>query len=225
MQVKELESELRQVQQHLLAARAESEKLSVELTAAKREASDSQVLIVSLKSMAKGDTNALSSAAENAALKQELFRCQDANKRLMDEGATNAQALSSLEHELEAKMDQIDELKGQIMSSLLKNRELALEGESSQNDLRDKEQELRSMQNYIASLQSEGGGGDGEGLLNIAREAGVVGSASSEDGGAGGGVGLISVAIGSGGAVGDLGAVDEELDAGDGAAGGGRDKG
>ena len=168
MQVKELESELRQVQQHLLAARAESEKLSVELTAAKREASDSQVLIVSLKSMAKGDTNALSSAAENAALKQELFRCQDANKRLMDEGATNAQALSSLEHELEAKMDQIDELKGQIMSSLLKNRELALEGESSQNDLRDKEQELRSMQNYIASLQSEGGGGDGEGSFLLA---------------------------------------------------------
>ena len=62
-------------------------------------------------------------------------------------------------------MDQIDVLKGQIMSSLLKNREVALEAEAVQNELRDKEQELRSMQNYISSLETEGAGGEGGFLL------------------------------------------------------------
>ena len=65
-------------------------------------------------------------------------------------------------------MDQIDELKGQIMSSLLTNRELALEVESVQNELRDKEQELRGMQNYVASLETDGNGGGGEGSFLLA---------------------------------------------------------
>jgi hypothetical protein len=106
----------------------------------------------------------MSCATENAALKQELSRSQDTIQRLMAQEAVSAESISSLEHELDAKMDQIDELKGQVMSSLLKNREVTLEVEAAQNEVRDKEQELRSMQNYIASLESDGGrGGEGDG--------------------------------------------------------------
>jgi hypothetical protein len=165
MQVKELESELRQVRQEVIASRADAEALGVQLHAAKREASDNEALVSSLKAMSKGDGSALSTAAEIAGLKQELARCQDSVKQLKDQEAASAQTISSLEHELEAKMDQIDVLKGQIMSSLLKNREVALEAEAVQNELRDKEQELRSMQNYISSLETEGGGGEGGFLL------------------------------------------------------------
>jgi septal ring factor EnvC (AmiA/AmiB activator) len=165
MQVKELESELRQLRQDLIASRADAEALGVQLHAAKREASDNQALVSSLKAMSKRDGSAVSTATEIASLKQELARSQDSVKQLKDQEAASAQALSSLEHELEAKMDQIDVLKGQIMSSLLKNREVALEAEAVQNELRDKEQELRSMQNYISSLETEGAGGEGGFLL------------------------------------------------------------
>jgi chromosome segregation ATPase len=164
MQVKELESELRVVAQELIASRAAAENFSMQLDAAKREASDSQALVVSLKTLAQGGDDAMSCATENAALKQELSRSQDTIQRLMAQEAVSAESISSLEHELDAKMDQIDELKGQVMSSLLKNREVTLEVEAAQNEVRDKEQELRSMQNYIASLESDGGrGGEGDG--------------------------------------------------------------
>jgi chromosome segregation ATPase len=113
----------------------------------------------------------VSSATEHAALNQQLARAQDTIKGLMDQEAARVQAISSLEHDLEAKLDQIDELKGQIMTSLLKNRELALEVEATQNELQDKEQELRSLQNYVVSLEAGEGGEGGGGSSYMMAEA------------------------------------------------------
>jgi chromosome segregation ATPase len=168
MQMRELESESLQFRQDLIAKEALIDDLSAQLDAARREASDNDALVSSLKAMANGGANAVSSATENAALKQELSRSQDAVKRLMNQEAASSQTISSFQSELEAKMDQIDELKGQIMTALLKNREVSLEAEATQNELRDKEQELRSMQNYLATLQAGGEDGGGEGSFLMA---------------------------------------------------------
>ena len=168
MQMRELESESLQFRQDLIAKEALIDDLSAQLDAARREASDNDALVSSLKAMANGGANAVSSATENAALKQELSRSQDAVKRLMNQEAASSQTISSFQSELEAKMDQIDELKGQIMTALLKNREVSLEAEATQNELRDKEQELRSMQNYVATLQAGGEDGGGEGSFLMA---------------------------------------------------------
>jgi hypothetical protein len=168
MQLKELESESRQNRQDLITKEALINSLSAQLDAAKREASDSQALVASLKAMANGGADALSSATENAALKQEISRSQELIKQLMNQETASSQTISTLQMELEAKMDQIDELKGQIMTALLKNREVSLEVEATQSELRDKEQELRSMQNYVSSLEAGGEDGGGEGSFLMA---------------------------------------------------------
>ena len=171
MQVSELEAELRQVRQDLMASGTAAETLTAQLDGAKREAADSKALALSLKALAKGGADAVSSATEHAALNQQLARAQDTINGLMDQEAARVQAISSLEHDLEAKLDQIDELKGQIMTSLLKNRELALEVEATQNELQDKEQELRSLQNYVVSLEAGEGGEGGGGSSYMMAEA------------------------------------------------------
>ena len=171
MQVLELETESRQLRQDVAARQAAADTLSVQLDDAKREAADSQALVASLKAMAKGGSDAMSSATENASLNRELSKAQDTIKQLMDQKEASTQAISSLEHEVEAKMDQIDELKGQIMTSLLKNREVSLEVEAAQNELRDKEQELRGLQDYVKSLEAGESGEGGEGGSYLMAEA------------------------------------------------------
>ncbi len=167
MQVKELESESRQLRQELIAKEASINDLSAQLDAVKREASDSQALVASLKGMADCGADGLSLATENAALKQELSRCQASIERLVNQETASSRTISAVQTELDAKMDQRDELKGQIMTALLKNREVSLEAEAAQNELRDKEQELRSMQNFISSLEGgvEDGGGEGSFMM------------------------------------------------------------
>jgi chromosome segregation ATPase len=168
MQVKELESESQQMRKELMSKEDSINSLSAQLDCAKREASDSQALVASLKAMANGGADAVSSAAEKATMKQELSRCQETINRLMNQESASSQTISTLQTELEAKMDQIDELKGQIMTALLKNRELSLEVEAIQSELRDKEQELCNMQNYVSTLEAGGEDGGGEGSFLMA---------------------------------------------------------
>jgi hypothetical protein len=79
--------------------------------------------------------------------------------------------ISSLEHDQEANLRLIDELKGQIMTSLLKNREIALDAEACQSELRDKEQELRTLHNYIVSLEADQDSNGGGEFTFLAAEA------------------------------------------------------
>jgi chromosome segregation ATPase len=171
MQVKELEGELRQVRQDLITARASVDNLTSELNVSKREAADSQALAASLKAMAAGNVDALSFATENAALKQEISRSQHTISRLMDQEVAHLKMISSLEHDQEANLRLIDELKGQIMTSLLKNREIALDAEACQSELRDKEQELRTLHNYIVSLEADQDSNGGGEFTFLAAEA------------------------------------------------------